>query len=66
MVTTIVTMFTRVLTDLERRQIRAYLKADGAKQTNIRMIVMRYRRDKQRILDDLKLLDQLLAAYEKH
>jgi hypothetical protein len=31
-----------------------------------RVLIMRYRRDKQRILDDLKLLDQLLAGYEKH
>jgi len=54
------------LTEVERRQSRAYIKADGRKNVNVRMIIMRYRRDKQRILDDLKLLDQLLAAYEKH
>ncbi|MGB9023883.1 MAG: hypothetical protein WCC94_10685 [Candidatus Bathyarchaeia archaeon] len=49
----------------ERRRIRSYLKADGEKEVNMRQMIMRYRRDKQRILDDLKLLDQLLAAYEK-
>jgi hypothetical protein len=58
-------MFTRIPTDFERKQTRACLKTDGAKETIIRMLVMRYRRDKQRILDDLKLLDQLLAAYQK-
>lgn len=59
-------MFTRILTEFERRKIRSYLKADGEKEVNIRQMIMRYRRDKQRIDDDLKLLDQLLAAYEKH
>ena len=59
-------MFTRILTEFERRKIRGYLKTDGEKNVNIRQMVMRYRHDKQRILDDLKLLNQLLAAYEKH
>ena len=59
-------MFTRILTELERKQARDYIKKDGAKATIIRMMVMRYRRDRQRILDDLTLLDQLLAAYETH
>ena len=59
-------MFTRILTETERRQARAYVKVHGKKNVNVRMSIMRYRRDKQRILDDLKLLDQLLAVYEKH
>jgi hypothetical protein len=59
-------MFTRILTEFERRKIKSYLKADGEKDANIRQMIMRYRHDKQRILEDLKLLDQLLAAYEKH
>ena len=59
-------MLTRILTEFECRKIRSYLKADGEKNVNIRQTVMRYRHDKQRILDDLKLLDQLLAGYEKH
>ena len=57
-------MFTRILTELERRQARAYIKADGKKSGSIRVMIMRYRRDRQRILDDLKLLDQLLGTYE--
>lgn len=32
-----VDMFTQILTDLERRQVLAYIKADGAKITNIRV-----------------------------
>jgi hypothetical protein len=58
-------MFTRILTELERKEAKAYIKADGAKVTNIRVMIMRYKRDKRQILDDLKLLDQLLATYEK-
>ena len=57
---------TRILTEFECRKIRSYLKADGEKNVNIRQMIMRYRHDKQRILDDLKLLNQLLVAYEKH
>jgi hypothetical protein len=58
-------MYTRILTDLERKRIRGYLKADGERDVNIRQLVMRYRRDKQQIANDLKLLGELLTAYEK-
>lgn len=57
---------TRILTDLERKRIRRYLKADGEKDVNIRQLVMRYRKDKEKIRDDLALLDQLLKNYERH
>jgi hypothetical protein len=59
-------MFTRILTEFERKQIRAYLKRDGTKDVVIRMLVSRYRRDKQTIFDDIELLDRLVSTYEKH
>jgi hypothetical protein len=58
-------MFHRILTAEERDTIRKYLAKDGEKEHHIRNIVSRARRlNKQRILDDLKLIDQLLARYE--
>jgi hypothetical protein len=57
---------TCILTDLERKRIRRYLKADGEKDVNIRQLVMRHRKDKEKIRDDLALLDQLLKNYERH
>ena len=58
-------MFTRILTDLERKQLRAYLKADGKKETSIRMLVIRARRHLPTIKADLDLLEKLLATCTK-
>jgi hypothetical protein len=58
-------MFTRILTDLERKRIKSYLKQDGEKDVNIRQLVMRYKRDLPTIQSDMDLLERLLATYSR-
>ena len=58
-------MFTRVLTDVEKRRIQRYLKADGEKDVNIRQLVARSRKHVPQIKADLELLGRLLATYER-
>ena len=59
-------MFQRILTDLERKRIRAYLKADGERTEAIQNVVSRMRRYGPRIKEDLELLEQLVSVYESH
>ena len=59
-------MFQRILTDLERKRIRAYLKADGERTEAIQNVVSRMRRYGPRIKEDLELLEQLISVYESH
>ena len=56
-------MFTRILTDIERKHIRAYLKEDGEKKIQIRKVVYGARKHLPTIRSDLELLEQLLRAY---
>jgi len=56
-------MFTRILTDVERKRIRAYLKKDGRKETPLRMIAYRAKRHLPTIHSDVELLEKLLQAY---
>ena len=56
-------MFTRILTEVERKHIRAYLKQDGEKKVEIRKIVSGARKHLPTIRSDLELLDKLLAIY---
>jgi len=58
-------MFTRILTDLERKRIRAYLKADGVKDSAMRKIASRAKEYMPEIRSDLVLLEKLLATYSK-
>lgn len=58
-------MFTRVLTDLERRQAKTYLKQDGEKTLNIRVLAVRARKFLPQIEEDTRLLKQLVHTYEK-
>ena len=58
-------MFTRILTDVERKRIQKYLKADGEKDVNIRQLAMRSRRHMPQIRADLELLEKLLDVYER-
>lgn len=57
-------MFTRILTDVERKHISRYLKQDGEKQIYIRKIVYGARKNLPAIKQDLELLEKLLAAYD--
>jgi len=58
-------MFTRILTDLERKRIYSYLKADGEKDINIRQLAMRCRRHLSLIKKDVEVLERLMRTYEK-
>ena len=59
-------MYTRILTDLERKQAKAYVKQDGERTLNIQVLVSRARTHLPQIKQDLELLERLLAAYDSH
>ena len=58
-------MFTRILTDLERKRIKSYLKQDGEKEVPVRNIASRAKKFMPAIRRDLDLLDRLLTTYQK-
>jgi DNA primase catalytic subunit len=58
-------MFTRILTDRERRHITKYLRQNGEKQVYVRKIVYEARKNLPTIRGDLELLEKLLQAYQK-
>ena len=57
-------MFTRILTDLERRRIKTYLKQDGERDVPIRKLVNRGKTFLPQIESDLVLVKDLLERYE--
>jgi hypothetical protein len=57
-------MFTRVLTDLERRQAKDFLKHNGAKTPSVQVIVSRARKYLPYINADVELLERVIQAYE--
>jgi hypothetical protein len=59
-------MFTRILTDLERRQAKTYLKQDGERTLNIKILALRARKHLPQIEADLALVKELLSAYERN
>lgn len=58
-------MHPRILSPLEERQIRSYLRHDGEKTVNIRVLVSRAKKQLPQIKQDVALLERLLAVYEK-
>jgi len=56
-------MRARILSNLEEKQIRAYLKQDGEKNLNMRVLVSRAKKSLSQIRLDLQLLEQLLKRY---
>ena len=58
-------MHPRILSNLEEKHIRAYLKADGEKEMHIRVIATRAKQFLPAIRSDLDLLEKLLATYTK-
>ena len=56
-------MFTRILTAVERKKIRAYLKADGKKERHIAVIATRAKHFIPTIKLDLELLEKFLDCY---
>jgi hypothetical protein len=61
----LVRLFQRVLTDLERRRVKAYLKADGEKSSVVRALASRARRYLPVIKEDVELLERLLETYQQ-
>jgi hypothetical protein len=57
--------FTHLLTDLERKQIRAFIKADGEKVSAIRGLATRCRQNLPQIKQDLGLIQEFLEHYEQ-
>ena len=58
-------MYTRILTDLERRRVKKYLNEDGRRDALIRKLVLRKRAYEPKIRADLALLDELVKKYEQ-
>jgi len=58
-------MFTRILTEKERKRIQAYLRTDGERSSAIRTIVTRGRQFLPKIEADLALVKELVQAYER-
>ncbi|MGD0422987.1 MAG: hypothetical protein ABSA92_05965 [Candidatus Bathyarchaeia archaeon] len=58
-------MFTRILTDLERRRINTFLRQDGEKGAPIRKIANRARNHMPQIRADMELIEKLLETYAK-
>ena len=59
------TLFTRILTDLERRQAKTYLKQNGEKTVNIQVLVTRARKHLPQIRADVDLLEKVRETYER-
>jgi hypothetical protein len=57
-------MHPRILSPLEERQIESYLKHDGEKTINVRVLVFRAKKQPPQIKEDVALLDRLLAKYQ--
>jgi hypothetical protein len=57
-------MHPRILSPLEERQIMAFLKQDGEKNLNMRVLTSRARRNLPQIRKDLELIEKLLARYD--
>ena len=58
-------MFTRILTDVERKKIEVWLKRNGEREVAVRKIAYLGKRDLPQIKSDLALLERFLAAYQK-
>ncbi len=55
-----------ILTDLERKQARLYVKQDGHRTVNIRVLTIRGQRYLPKLKEDLDLLQQVLDTYERN
>ena len=58
-------MHTRILSNLEEKQIHTYLKQGGEKNLNMRVLVSRFRKVLPQIRSDLELVEKLLTSYSK-
>lgn len=58
-------MHPRILSPLEERQIKAFLKQDGRKNLNMRVLASRARKNLPKAKADLELLEKLLETYQR-
>ena len=58
-------MYTRILTDVERRYVRKYIQRDGKKLIQVRKVVSGAKRHLPKIKEDLELLEKLLDTYSR-
>jgi len=58
-------MHKALLSEKERKQIIAYLKANGEKTMEIRQLAFLGKKYRATMKSDLDLIDRLLQAYEK-
>jgi hypothetical protein len=58
-------LFTRILTDVERRKIKGWLEKDGEKEVAVRKIAYLGKRHVPTIKSDLVLLERFLVSYKK-
>jgi hypothetical protein len=58
-------MHTGLLSELERRRIHAFLKADGDKASAMRGLATRCRQNLPKIEEDLALIREFLRHYER-
>lgn len=56
-------MHPRILSPLEERQIRTFLKQNGEKNLNMRVLTSRAKKNLPQVRMDLELLEKLLAKY---
>ncbi|MGA2628365.1 MAG: hypothetical protein ABSF63_15040 [Candidatus Bathyarchaeia archaeon] len=58
-------MYTRILTDVERKYVVKYLQRDGKKVIQVRKVISGARKHLPKIKEDLELLERLLQTYSK-
>jgi hypothetical protein len=54
----------RILSRLEEQQVKAFLKEDGEKNLNMRVLALRARKNLPEIRRELELLEKFLKAYK--
>ena len=56
-------MYTRILTDVERKYVVKYIQKDGKKVIQVRKVVSGAKKHLPKIKEDLELLERLLETY---
>jgi len=57
-------MITTILSELERKRMRTFIKADGEKLSGVRGLATRCHQRRQQIVEDLALIDEFLKHYK--
>ena len=63
---TVTGMYPRILTELERKRVKAFLAKDGEKTMPIVQLAHRCRRSLKELGSDLTLIEQFLQHYRTH